>query len=790
LDRLKQFGSRLGHALGRFPARKIDVALAVFITALGLLVFAHVETSARSVGAALGFVNNVELRSLDARFRIRGPRPHDERIVIVDIDEKTLQRAGAWPIPRSAYARMLDRLRAGGARVVAFDAAFPTPEKNSALEALRRLEREIGRGASPDIIQKIRAIESTSDNDRLFADAIRKADNVVLGHIFLDAERARSQDAAAAKDYYIILWDHSFPNLLKAKGRRDFDLHKVWESVEGPVMWGIESNIRLLAEAARSYGFFNKDPDPDGTIRHAVLLVRYEYQGDKAFYASLPFEALRVYDDIKMASVAGYLGENGMESVAAGRYRFHTQRDASGLINYTGPYGTYRHYSMIDVIDGAVPPAEFKDKIVFVGATALGIGDLRTTPFNALNAMGVEIHANVLDNMLNSDQPRRGFLRRGDTEVFIDLAMIVVLGLGLGYLFGWLKPLTATLVAVASLGLFSGIVYLAFAKFGMWLSFVIPAGTMLANYAAITSFRMIFEEREKRKIRKSFGSYVSPGVINLIERDPKKYFRPGGEMKEMSIMFSDIRSFTSISERMTPDDLVHFLNEYLGEMTSVIFKRWGTLDKYIGDAIMAFWGSPYPQPDHALRACGCALDMTARLEELNRKWQSSGKTPIATGIGINTGPVKVGNMGSDKRMSWTVIGDHVNLASRLEGQTKDYRCRILCGEGTFLAAQEHYIFRDLDRIRVQGKFEPVKVYELLGFAASAAQYDNLLQRWDAAVARYRAGRWQDTMRALEELLHTYPDDGPAYTLLQRCHDKLADGVPAGPWDGVYVAKSK
>jgi adenylate cyclase len=785
MDALKQFGAKVNALLARVPTRKIDLALAVFVTALGLIIYAYVEIGQNSA-AGFGFIENIELRSLDARFRLRGPRPHDDRIVIVDIDEKTLQRVGAWPVPRSAYARAIDQLSSGGARVIAFDVAFPTPEKNSAVEALKRLEAELGSAASPLVIAKIREIQGTSDFDVMLADSIKRAGNVVLGHLFLDAERAKSQDQQAAADYFFILSGKPFPKI-QHTGSRQFNTKTAWEQAGGTVGFGIESNIRILAEAARSYGFFDNNPDADGTMRHALLIARYQDQGE---FPSLAFEALRVYEDIKDQSTVAYLAENGLERIEVGPYTFPIQRDGTGLVNYTGPYGTYRHFSMADVIDGAVPPSTFRDRIVFVGATAIGIGDLRTTPFNALNAMGVEIHANALDNMLNSGIGGRGFLKRGFNEEIIDIVLLCVMGLGLGYLFGWLKPLNATLLALAALSLFALLVYIAFAKFGMWLAFVVPAGTMLANYASITSFRMIFEEREKRKIRKSFASYVAPSIINLIEKDPKKYLRTGGEMRELSIMFSDIRSFTTISEGMSPDDLVHFLNEYLGEMTDIIFKRWGTLDKYIGDAVMAFWGSPYPQDDHAVRSCAAALDMTTRLEELNMKWEAMGKKPISTGIGINTGPVNVGNMGSDKRYSWTVMGDHVNLASRLEGQTKDYRCRIIVGEGTFVRAREHYVFRDLDKIRVKGKLVPVNIYELLAYAKDAAHYEDLLSKWNHALLLYRAGQWQDAINELEALLHKYPDDGPSHTLLHRCHEKVAEGVPAGVWDGVYVAKSK
>src|SRR5262249_11226879 len=261
------------------------------------------------------------------------------------------------------------------------------------------------------------------------------------------------------------------------------------------------------------------------------------------------------------------------------------------------------------------------------------------------------------------------------------------------------------------------------------------------------SYRMIFEEREKRKVRKTFERYVSPGVIALIEKDPKKYFKPGGESKELTIMFSDIRSFTSISEGLTPNELVALLNQYLALMTEFIFKRWGTIDKYIGDCVMGFWGSPFPQPDHAIRGCAAALDMAARLDELNQKWKAEGRTPLAAGIGLNTGIVNVGNMGSPKRFAWTVMGDNVNLASRLEGATKGYHVRIMAGEGTYKAAKDHFVFRDLDFIRVVGKHQPVQVYELLDFATNEEKYVERLALWSEALALYRRGDFAEAIEA-------------------------------------------
>lgn len=801
MDQIKKIGKMLAELLERVPVKKIDMALAVIITLLGVTVYAFVEIGGNTM-SAFSFLNNIELRSLDARFKARGPRPADDRIVIVGIDEKTLQKVGAWPIPRDAYGTMVEKLAAGGAKVVAFDVAFPNPEKNSAVEALKKLETELGPSAPQNVIAKIREIQMTSDNDVKLSESLKKANNVILGHLFLDEERAKSADATAAEDYYKILWGKPFPQMLKAKdSKKDFDLNQAWVKADGMTGYGIESNIRILAESARSYGFFDNNPDPDGTMRHALLIIRYQ---DRDFFPSLPFQALREYEDIKDQATMGYMAENGLERIEVGQYVIPTRRNGTVLINYTGPYETYKHYSMADVVDGTVPAETFKGKIVFVGATAKGIGDLRNTPFpdkyttgpdgkqrvESAAYMGVEIHANVMDNLLHARESGHTFLRHGGNEEMIDIALLVSMGLGLGFLFGRLKPLLSTLVAIGGVAVFTIIVYLAFAKFGMWLSFVIPAGTIVANYASITSFRMIFEEREKRKIRKSFSSYVSPGVIGLIEKDPKKYFRPGGEMKELTVMFSDIRSFTTISEGLTPDELVHLLNEYLGEMTDILFKRWGTLDKYIGDAIMGFWGSPFPQEDHAIRACACALDMSARLDELNMKWEAQGKKQLSIGIGLNTGPVNVGNMGSDKRLAWTVMGDNVNLASRLEGQTKEYHIRTIVGETTYARAKDHYVFRDLDKIRVKGKLKPVNIYELLAFGKDAANYADLLAQWTGAVTEYRRGNWPAAIQKFEALLHRYPDDGPSHEFLKRCHEKLATEAPLGEWDGVWVAKSK
>jgi adenylate cyclase len=591
-----------------------------------------------------------------------------------------------------------------------------------------------------------------------------------------------------SEEYYKTLWAHPFPWMQIVESGKKFDPSQAWIGHNGIVATGVYANIAILADAAKSSGFFDFVPDIDGTYRHAPLLIRYR---DRDWQPSLAVQTVREFENIKDQSIAGYLAEDGMERMEIGEHRITPGADGTVLINYTGPYNTYAHYSMADVIDGTVPADIFKGKIVLFGATAVAIGDIRNTPFrnDKQEYMGVEMHANVIDNILHSGERGRGFLSRGHREEVIDIFFILLFGLAMGRVFGRAKPLKSTLSLLVVLALFLCIVQSAFSYFGMWLSFMLPAETLVANYAAITSFRMIFEEREKRKVRKTFERYVSPGVIALIEKDPQKYFKAGGESKDLTVMFSDIRSFTTISEGLTPDQLVALLNEYLGDMTDILFRRWGTLDKYIGDAIMAFWGSPFPQDDHHVRACACALDMRARLEELNMKWESQGKNPLAIGIGINSGEVNVGNMGSSKRFAWTVMGDNVNLASRLEGITKEYHVQCVVSESTYAAAKDQYVFRELDKIRVKGKLLPVTIYELLDWGPNAAKHTERLAAFSEALTAYRRQQFQEAAALFERLLQRFPDDGPSEVFLKRSLE-FADDMPEPSWDGVYVMKTK
>jgi len=766
---------------------RIDFGLALLVTLTGLTLFVFSGINGDNRPGFV-FLQNIEQSSLDTRFSLRGARPHDPRIVIVGIDERTLQRINSFPLPRSNYAALVEQLNAGGARIIAFDEAFPTPESNSGPQALEQLQKNLGASVSPKVLKQVKELEISTDQDANFAAALKKGGDVILGHLFLNPERAKSAETKSADEYFNIVWAQTFPQVVpvKSKDGKTFDMGTAWIQNGGTVAAGVEANITKIAESAASYGFLNINPDADGTLRRALLMIRYQ---DKDFFPSLPLQVVREYEKIPDQQIVAYIAEDGLERIQFGDHLLRPSRNGAALINYTGPYNAYPHYSMADVMEGTTPPDAFRDKIVLVGATALAIGDVRNTPWQDTGYMGVEVHANIIDNLLHSGEKGRGFLNRGTDEEIVDVAFILIFGLLFGFVFSRIAPLYSTITVIVALVAFAWFVYFSFVGHGRWLSFVIPAGTLAANYAAITSFRMIREERAKRQIRKSFSQYLSPGVIDLIEKDPEKYIRPGGEMKELTVMFSDIRSFTTLSEGLSPDDLVHLLNEYFGAMTEIIFSYQGTLDKYIGDAIMAFWGSPYPQQDHAFRSCSCALEMVRGLEKLNVKWRNEGRPPIAVGIGLNTGLVNVGNMGSDRRLAWTVMGDNVNLASRLEGITKQYHSKLVISEATYREVASQFVCRELDKIKVKGKNQPVNIYELLDVAAERPKYEVLLQQFDHAMAAYRNQDWQEAADRFAQILTIYPDDGATQAFLERAEEFIEE-APQADWDGVYVMKTK
>jgi adenylate cyclase len=462
--------------------------------------------------------------------------------------------------------------------------------------------------------------------------------------------------------------------------------------------------------------------------------------------------------------------------------------DATGhlSINYHGPRGTYPYCSIADVVQHKFAPGTFKDKIVLVGASATGIADLRTPPYGVIDYPGVEVHANVIDNMLHQD-----FLVRGVKQQLWDGILILLLGVPLGI---WMALVTPRWMwfGIALFGPLIAVNYYTFLR-GWWLNFTIPALTLSANVLLVSLYRSLFEEKEKRRVRSAFGQYLSPEVIRRLLVNPQ-LVEP--RKTDITVMFSDIRGFTTISEKLDAQDLALFLNQYLSDMTGLVFDNHGTLDKYIGDAVMAFWGAPFEEPGHAGRACNTALKMMERVREMQKKWEAEGKPHLDIGIGLNTGVASVGNMGSALRYGYTALGDTVNLSSRLEGLNKDYGTHILVNETTYSATKEDgFVFRELDLIRVKGKLQPVAIYELIGRAAENSVYgtpDEALQRvelFQVAHDLYRKRRWEDAQKSFQTILDKWPDDGPSRTYWKRCQEYLFDEPPSG-WDGVFTMTHK
>ncbi|MDP2724761.1 MAG: adenylate/guanylate cyclase domain-containing protein, partial [Syntrophales bacterium] len=422
-------------------------------------------------------------------------------------------------------------------------------------------------------------------------------------------------------------------------------------------------------------------------------------------------------------------------------------------------------------------------KIVIVGATATGIYDLRVTPFSAVYP-GVEIHATVVDNILHQN-----FLKHSWWTKFLDVIFIIIVGFIMGLLIPRLKgAIQGIFVSLFFISAFIVVNISLFSRYNIWLNLIYPVLTMIAVYLGITVYRYITEEREKKKVRNAFQYYLTASVITEMLKDPSK-LKLGGDKKLLTVLFSDIRGFTTISEKLAPEELVHLLNEYLTAMTDIVFKYDGLLDKYMGDAIMAVYGAPLDQPDHAVRAGKTALEMMQALKKLQAKWTEEGRPVLNIGVGINSGDMVVGNMGSQMRFDYTVMGDSVNLGSRLEGINKEYGTNIVISEFTHRIVKDELYCRELDAVRVKGKELPVKIYELLSEMKDADPYRQFVEIFENGLAKYKQALWDEAIAAFRKVLESRPDDPPAKLYIKRCQE-LKENPPPQPWDGVFTMTKK
>jgi adenylate cyclase len=780
---------------------RVSFAISVGITLAALTLYYFAFFGERPT-PLLEFLKRLEYVSLDTRFRFRNVTSIDSRIAIVDIDQHSQEVLGKWPFNRAHFADLLDVLKEDGARVVAFDITFSKPDMTAApiraLWADLEARRQRGEHIDPKLAAEVQRLAADYDADKKFAEAIKNFRAVVLGNFFLYTEAdMRSMDDKTLEAYANQIAFYSFPSvrpLSPASGKQDRINLIANFGIDRLLPRGTEANIEILGSAlgdeASSTGFFNAVPDADGVVRQSNLVLPYGRSKDFAdwdLYASLEVQALRAYLHLPNEQVILEYGPAGAFRIVFGdSLQIRTDQLGRAIINYHGPAYTYPHSSLADVVEKKVPADKFRDKIVLVGATATGIGDLRTTPYGGLDYPGVEIHANAIDNILHQD-----FLVRGAKQQLADAILILVFGLPLGIALALVTP-RAMWFGVLLIVPFAMLVYLAFLR-GYWLNFILPALTLSSNVLSVSLYRALIEEKEKRRVRAAFGQYLSPEVIRRLLLNPR-LVEP--KKTEISIMFSDIRGFTTISEQMDAQDLAVFLNQYLSDMTRLVFDHQGTLDKYIGDAVMAFWGAPFEEPGHATRACHTALQMIDTVRAMQNVWEAQGKPRLDIGIGLNTGVASVGKMGSALRYGYTALGDAVNLSSRLEGLNKDYGTHILANETTYEAAKnDGFVFRELDLIRVKGKLEPVMIFELIGKQNEPCVYgtpDQLRPRLEAfteARDLYQNREWAEAQQKFYEILSKWPNDGPARTYWKRCQEYLFDEPPHG-WDGVFTMTHK
>jgi adenylate cyclase len=673
-------------------ARRRDSHRTVFLlsSAVALLVLALFFL-------APGFLKNLEGQLYDLHFFLRGARPADDGVVIVAVDEKSLARVGRWPWPRSRMADLVRRLSDGGAKAIGLDILLSEPEVATELRAGTRLvERLAARGAGRESLaavqRELEAVAGEFDHDGRLEAAIRESGRVVLP-VHFDAYAGRPAAPGGP----------ARPPLRSALVA--FRHHDERGTYPPPSASAAIPPLPRLAAAGAGLGHVNMIADPDGSTRWEA--VAFEYAGH--YYPALGVEAVRVARGIAPPDVRLDFGR----ALELGGTRIPLDVRNRLLIDYAGPAGTYRHLSAADVLGGTLPPDAVRDRIVLVGTTAAGIYDLRVTPTSPVMP-GVEKHANVVGNILAGR-----FLTRPDWVELVEAAGIVFWPTLLAWLLARLRPVHG-LGAVALLwAVVFGAVHLAF-RAGIWIPVVYASLSMLVSPIPIMGYLYWSQERRRRWIQRAFKQFVSPDVVDRITETPGA-LQFGGEVRTLTVLFADIRDFTAFAERHPPQEVVHMLREYFTRMVKVIQAHQGTLDKFVGDAVMAIFGAPLGLPDHAERACRAALTMLSELEELRAKWVAEGREPLRIGIGINTGDMVVGNLGSEQVFTYTVLGDAVNLAARLEALNKDYQTEtpIIISETTLKAAREVLDARHLGEVTVKGRRQSVVVYELRGLRTAA-----------------------------------------------------------------------
>jgi adenylate cyclase len=693
-------------------------------------------------------VQLVEAQLLDLRLRLRPAAPPSDDIVLVLIDDVSIREVGRWPWSRAVMADALARLEAAGARTVGIDLLLAEPDPGmlpaGSLDRLRAALSELRtRGASGiDAEAILERIRDNLSGDAEFAAQMRAAGDVVLPFSlgFGGPTQASMPDpppAVAAVAFGVV---HGPPPAAST-------LPLVATDLLAP--------IPELATAAASLGHTNVALDRDGAARFAFPALAY---GGRA-YPSFALEVARLHLGVDRDQVRLELGRG----VWLGERLLPTDDLTRFVVAYRGP-GRFRTVSFAQVLAGDLAATDFTGKVVLIGGNAAGVGETFLTPFSAVMP-GIEWRATVIDGILRQD-----FVIRRDLTTLLDLALVVLGGLAIGGLAqrrGLLSP-SLGLGAVAAGAL--AINLYAFFELGRWLNLFLPLLCVVVIYAVVVLYKYFIGERQERRIREAFKHYLSPALVEQVARDPTP-LHLGGEQKELTVLFADIRDSTRLGARLPPAAFVELLNEVTGAMTRVLFEHDGMLDKYTGDGLVAVFGAPLPQPDHALRACRAALAMLRELTPVQKKWARPELPPVEIGIGINTGSMIIGNMGSSERFSYTVIGDEANLGARLEAANKDFQTHILISDATWRQVEDEIAARELDVVTFRGMARAVHVYEVLGTHPLPAEEARRLSAFQAGLTAWRRQQWAAATTAFEQVLAVTPGDRPSQIYLERCRER-------------------
>ena len=668
------------------------------------------------------------------------------------------------------------------------------------------------------------------------------ADRFFRGNDELRSE-ANYQKRYNSGDYADWAWEKVWPQVLEedAASKRplftsmssDAGIESMQErSLLNPVQmlfkWWI--NIPVIAGPTKHSGYFNASPDSDGNIRRSPLVARFgdEYSPSIALKSFLLDSGFAMQAKLEQDPVPGtgysIVSEFAMLDSNSDNFdkvmTIPVDRRARLTINYSGSSHMFPHISAADILSdkptATIKKREFnpatrlwevrdievnkkdflKDKILFFGATAIGIYDLRVTPFEE-NFPGVETHANVLSNLL-VERDRKlgrpvaadalGFLHTVHQESTYMLIAMLVLGLSLTALISYFGSVIGLLITITTMVAVYVVDKYYFFQNGVVIAILFPALMVASLFVVLTFYKYFTEERKKRELKGTFEKYVSPAIVNEVLKDPEN-ISLGGKKMELTVMFSDVRGFTTISEKLDPQALSDLLNSYLTPMTELVFANKGTLDKYMGDAIMAFWGAPIHFADHAKHACRCALQSLEKLKELQAQYRAQGLPEIDIGIGLNSGEMSVGNMGSNTVRSYTVMGDSVNLGSRLEGINKQYGTRIIISEFTQKAVGDSFVVREIDWVKVKGKKLPVRIFELMSEGAPSAEQKSLLEPWNTGFQQYHNKEFEAAIQSFTQALNISPNDEASKMYVERCQDLLREPPPAD-WDGVFTMTTK